>query len=67
MVMRLRADKATPASTSKKETVDNVNGFEKPTGNSRLYIEERLQRDHPEIWQERCPVGNGSRARKAWS
>jgi hypothetical protein len=36
----------------KKETVDNVNGFEKPTGNSRLYIEERLQRDHPEIWQD---------------
>ncbi len=27
--------------------IDNVN-FEKPkTGNSRLYIEERLQRDHP--------------------
>jgi hypothetical protein len=37
------------------DLVDNVNEVEKQdrkTGNSRLYIEERLQRDHPEIWQE---------------
>jgi hypothetical protein len=32
--------------------IDNVN-FEKPkTGNSRLYIEERLQRDHPKVWKQ---------------
>lgn len=36
---------------AKAETVDNVNGLVKKAGNSRLYIEERLQRDHPEIWQ----------------
>jgi hypothetical protein len=37
-------------------TVDNVNNCLPPaavrkTGNSRLYIEERLERDHAEIWQ----------------
>lgn len=32
---------------------DNVKEIGKPkTGNSRLYIEERLQRDHPEVWKE---------------
>jgi hypothetical protein len=32
--------------------VDNVKDATRKTGNSRLYIEERLQRDHPEIWKE---------------
>lgn len=35
----------------KEETVYNVNSLPKMVGNSRLYIEERLQRDHSEIWQ----------------
>jgi hypothetical protein len=35
-----------------EKPVDNVNGFaKKPSGNSRAYIERRLQFDHPEIWQ----------------
>jgi hypothetical protein len=29
-----------------KSNVDNVNNALRTTGNSRLYIEERLQRDH---------------------
>lgn len=32
------------------DAFDNVKSTPK-TGNSRLYIEERLQRDHPEIWK----------------
>lgn len=32
--------------------VDNVNLAEKATGNSRIYLEERLQRDHKAIWQD---------------
>lgn len=33
--------------------VNNVNETQKrPMGNSRLYIEERLQRDHPKIWKQ---------------
>lgn len=36
----------------KDKPVDNVNRFtERKTGNSRIYIEERLQRDHPKIWK----------------
>lgn len=36
------------------DLVYNVNEVDKPKaakGNSRLYIEERLQRDHPKIWK----------------
>lgn len=33
--------------------VNNVNETQKrPMGNSRLYIEERLQRDHPKVWKQ---------------
>lgn len=36
----------------KESIVDNVNDLsDRKTGNSRLYIEERLQRDHKAIWQ----------------
>jgi hypothetical protein len=31
--------------------VNNVNDAKSAKGNSRLYIEERLERDHPEIWK----------------
>lgn len=31
---------------------DNVNFAKTPKGNSRLYIEERLQRDHPKVWKQ---------------
>lgn len=35
----------------KDNSFDNVKEIAAPkTGNSRLYIEERLQRDHPEVW-----------------
>lgn len=37
---------------SKEETFDNVKSFEPPTGNSRQYIEERLQREHKAIWKD---------------
>lgn len=38
---------------TKEKPVDIINGFSgRKTGTSRLYIEERLQRDHKEIWQE---------------
>jgi len=43
MLVKFRPKK--PNGRPPKETVDNVNGFEKKTGNSRLYIEERLQRE----------------------
>jgi hypothetical protein len=49
------------------DLVDNVNEVkeaERKTGNSRLYIEERLQRDHPEIWQDYLD-GNFKSARQA--
>ena len=37
----------------KDNCFDNVKEIEPPkTGNSRLYIEERLQRDHPAIWEQ---------------
>lgn len=39
-------------SENAKTNVDNINKGNRKTGTSRLYIEERLQRDHPEIWQE---------------
>jgi hypothetical protein len=41
----------------------NKEAARKP-GNSRLYIEERLQRDHPEIWQDYLD-GNFKSARQA--
>jgi hypothetical protein len=37
---------------SKEETVDNVNSYGRSTGNSRQYIEERLQREHKAIWKD---------------
>lgn len=37
---------------SKEETVDNVNSSGRSTGNSRQYIEERLQREHKAIWKD---------------
>ena len=37
----------------KNQPVDNINRLTvRKTGTSRLYIEERLQRDHKDIWQE---------------
>lgn len=37
----------------RSDLVDNVNKVEsRKTGNSRLYIEERLQRDHRDIWEQ---------------
>lgn len=37
----------------KKETFDNVKGLPKPaTGNTRAYIEQRLQAEFPSIWKQ---------------
>ncbi len=33
------------------KTVDNVNSLERPTGNSRTYIEQRLSEQFPDIWR----------------
>jgi hypothetical protein len=34
-----------------KETPLQSNEVKRVQGNSRLYIEERLERDHPEVWK----------------
>ena len=31
---------------------DNVKDAKPNTGNTRLYIEERLKRDHPKVWKD---------------
>jgi len=51
MLVRYRPKRAN--GRPKKETVNNINGLpKKHVGTSRLYIEERLQRDHPKVWKE---------------
>jgi hypothetical protein len=41
------------SSKAKQTMVDNVNnGAKRKTGNTRLYIEERLCRDYKDIWQD---------------
>jgi len=37
---------------TKEETFDNIKSSPPPTGTSRLYIEERLKRDHPKVWKD---------------
>jgi hypothetical protein len=52
MLIRFRP-KGKRGPKAKGSLFDNVKEIDPPkTGNSRLYIEERLQRDHPEIWQD---------------
>ncbi len=37
---------------SEEIKVNNVNLDASPKGNTRLYIEERLKRDHPKVWKD---------------
>jgi hypothetical protein len=69
MLIRFRPKGKRGGDTRSKEAKtkrDNVTNGKQAThgSNSRLYIEERLQRDHPEIWQDYLD-GNFKSARQA--
>lgn len=51
MLVRYRPKRKNGTHRNEEDAFDNVKSTP-ATGNSRLYLEERLQRDHKEIWKD---------------